>query len=432
MTKLVSAFAIGLLLTQSATVPNTTPLTSKELANRTVYRSAVDAVIWGAPAVITSASEPRPIHDLTFGSNDTCSNAGSVVAAACSVHKQALWALAAKIVTDSHRTNDALGPILSFVSPNLKSSPDLQRQYRIAVAFAAMDYVQANASTALYGFESASAGFIVPSTADEALSRSIGICGNHIAAYEAILGKLEVPVRHVQLWYTDATGKRESHILAEVEWDGRWHLFDVTWGAHFPSPDSTASDPDPLPIETVLSEKPRPIYNPNNPATRFVFAVGADPFAYLYGKDLGVTIADVGEVVVTPKERRGDTLVENFDNIPNFVGFNRPEARSGGTSFLFRGFSGRFDVTVIVTAYAGCGKSRLVLDAETVKPREGTIQFRGVTNPRRLSVSSSDDVCYIVMKSVEFSPTLDRGIASDANTLAGEAGKPLPGDAVPP
>jgi len=48
----VSAFIIGLLLlTQSATAQNAPSFTSKELASRTVYRRAVDAVIWGAPVV---------------------------------------------------------------------------------------------------------------------------------------------------------------------------------------------------------------------------------------------------------------------------------------------------------------------------------------------------------------------------------------------
>ncbi len=52
MRNLLSAMSIGpLLIIQSATAQNTTTVTSKELASRTVYRRAVDAVIWGVPAV---------------------------------------------------------------------------------------------------------------------------------------------------------------------------------------------------------------------------------------------------------------------------------------------------------------------------------------------------------------------------------------------
>ena len=73
MARLVSAFIIGLLLlTQSATAQNAPSFTSKELASRTVYRRAEDAVIWGAPVVTldmmrqayfrdAKASAPRPV-----------------------------------------------------------------------------------------------------------------------------------------------------------------------------------------------------------------------------------------------------------------------------------------------------------------------------------------------------------------------------------
>jgi Transglutaminase-like superfamily len=249
-----------------------------------------------------------------------------------------------------------------------------------------------------------SPGFIVPATADEALSRGIGICGNHIAAFEAILRRLNVPVRSVQLWYTDANDVRQNHILTEVEWDNRWHLFDVTWGATYPGPDSTASHPDPLSIADVLKRKERPVWNPNNPTTRSIFAKGDDPFAYLDGNELSVTIAEVGEVKVKPAELRGNTRVESFRDIPNYVGFNNPEARDSGLSFLFDGLMGRFDVTVNVTAHQGCSTGGLVLDGVVVAAKDGVIQFRGITDPRRLSATSSDDVCYIVMRSVEFEP----------------------------
>ena len=45
MARLVFAFVIGLLLTQSANAQNTKPLTTEELASHTIYRRAVDAVI---------------------------------------------------------------------------------------------------------------------------------------------------------------------------------------------------------------------------------------------------------------------------------------------------------------------------------------------------------------------------------------------------
>src|SRR5271167_1629347 len=52
MRGLVSAFVIALAFcAQLSMAQNTTPLTSQELASRTLYRRAVDAVIWGVPVV---------------------------------------------------------------------------------------------------------------------------------------------------------------------------------------------------------------------------------------------------------------------------------------------------------------------------------------------------------------------------------------------
>ena len=71
MVRLVSAFIIGLLLvSRSATAQNTKPFTSEELASRTVYRRAVDAVIWGAPAVTLDMMRQAYFRDAKASYND--------------------------------------------------------------------------------------------------------------------------------------------------------------------------------------------------------------------------------------------------------------------------------------------------------------------------------------------------------------------------
>ena len=71
MSRLLSALILGLLLaTQSATAQNTAPLTSEELASRTVYRRAVDAVIWGAPAVTLDMMRQAYFRDAKASYND--------------------------------------------------------------------------------------------------------------------------------------------------------------------------------------------------------------------------------------------------------------------------------------------------------------------------------------------------------------------------
>ena len=65
------AFIIGLVaLTQSATAQNAKPFTSKELESRTVYRRAVDAVIWGVPAVNLDMMRQAYFRDAKASYND--------------------------------------------------------------------------------------------------------------------------------------------------------------------------------------------------------------------------------------------------------------------------------------------------------------------------------------------------------------------------
>jgi hypothetical protein len=71
MAQLFSALILGvLMLTQSATAQNTKPLTSKELSSRTFYRRAVDAVIWGAPAVTLDMMRQAYFRDAKASYND--------------------------------------------------------------------------------------------------------------------------------------------------------------------------------------------------------------------------------------------------------------------------------------------------------------------------------------------------------------------------
>ena len=71
MAKYVSALIIGLLLLiQAATAQNSAPLTSEELASRTVYRRAVDAVIWGLPLVGEDAVKQAAFRDGNANYND--------------------------------------------------------------------------------------------------------------------------------------------------------------------------------------------------------------------------------------------------------------------------------------------------------------------------------------------------------------------------
>src|SRR5271166_5227575 len=71
MREFVSVFIIGLaLFAQSAAAQNPTPLSSQELASRTLYRRAVDAVIWGVPVVSLDMMRQAYLRDGKAEYND--------------------------------------------------------------------------------------------------------------------------------------------------------------------------------------------------------------------------------------------------------------------------------------------------------------------------------------------------------------------------
>ena len=71
MSRLAFALAASmLLLVQSATAQDRTAFTPKELASRTVYRRAVDAVIWGVPAVTLDMMRQAYFRDAKASYND--------------------------------------------------------------------------------------------------------------------------------------------------------------------------------------------------------------------------------------------------------------------------------------------------------------------------------------------------------------------------
>src|SRR5271165_5090661 len=71
MRNLVSAVFISLFLTtQSATAQSVAHYTPQELASRTVYRRAVDAVIWGAPVVTLDMMRQAYFRDAKASYND--------------------------------------------------------------------------------------------------------------------------------------------------------------------------------------------------------------------------------------------------------------------------------------------------------------------------------------------------------------------------
>lgn len=95
------------------------------------------------------------------------------------------------------------------------------------LAYAALEYTVGHVSAPQYGvnhpLDTDPSDDADP---DEILAEEAGICGHAGIVMQAILGKISVQTRHVEIYY----GTNGGHVAVEVAWLGMWHYFDPTWG----------------------------------------------------------------------------------------------------------------------------------------------------------------------------------------------------------
>jgi transglutaminase-like putative cysteine protease len=99
------------------------------------------------------------------------------------------------------------------------------------VAISAMSYVVGHVSTGAYGYLELVGGTLPTSNPESILGTQAGICGNAAIAFAAIVRHFGYSVRAVQFYYSTPDGIPDTHIAAEVFYDGAWHYFDPTFGA---------------------------------------------------------------------------------------------------------------------------------------------------------------------------------------------------------
>ena len=109
------------------------------------------------------------------------------------------------------------------------------RRYHLAVALT--NYVQAHASAARYRWQHAQQGgaFVPPASAEEALERGIGACGNQHAIIKEILDIYQIPNRTVQVfWHSGVMQGQRNHIMCEMQLEsGVWAVMDPLYGCVF-------------------------------------------------------------------------------------------------------------------------------------------------------------------------------------------------------
>jgi hypothetical protein len=271
-------------------------------------------------------------------------------------------------------------------------------RFRYYAALSAMSYVQANLSSARYSLfaRTQKEQFRKPGKTEICLAEGIGICGNHIQAFLDIMEALKVPARSVQLYFEDTRGERQSHIVAEVEWGGRWHMFDITWSFV-----AFGDDSQPLSYAEVRAGKPhRASINHNNPWFQ-KYTRSLDAFEYVRFEKGDIIVDGSGTVRPYVLERTPGRVEYSLLHIPNYVGTIVDRDGTPGTIVQEIELPAGFDTLTIATQRANCPGPATIAANGVAKPvHSGTVEFSGLRGTVRLTANDVGKTCFIVLKDI--------------------------------
>lgn len=251
--------------------------------------------------------------------------------------------------------------------------------FRFYAAVSAMNYIQTNISSVRNSLAHSKPDYTPPAGTEFCLVAGRGSCGNHVEAFIDILKALNVPVRPVQVYYEN-NGQRLSHIVAEVEWSGRWHMFDVTFGfiPHNGHPFEALSYMEARQRGTVEGE-----HNYIN-THRIVLREDISTFDYL----------TMGDVVIDGTGTIHPPLLGNkfsFSHIPNYIGKTKIQNGSIGEMSM-QVAQGSVTITpsaiACETGYLTSGDTSVPITSEPM-----TINVKGP-----ISIKSDAEICYVVIK----------------------------------
>jgi hypothetical protein len=280
--------------------------------------------------------------------------------------------------------------------------PDLQLFYHRQIITDALTLVPAFMSSAKYGYDLVeNPRQTPPSNSDDAITRNIGLCGNHASLFKELLETLGLRTRTVQFWWTDDMGGQQNHIAVEVFFHDAWRLYDPTFGAYFV--DGTNADAEPLSTNEARAKNFRPIVDVRNKNYRDYELAEVDPFAYLRRDNVDTTISYNGVIHAHLFGR--EILETHFENIPNFIGHSREDnhdAASDGISFAFPEARGRFRVSIEIGAVVGCVNSSFRIGNTIVAVGQATIDVTDISDPMSLKMEGHEEGCYAVLNSIRF------------------------------
>lgn len=298
---------------------------------------------------------------------------------------------------------------LYFYELNHKKDPITQNKpkthyFAAFAAIEAMTMVQTLQSAARYSFISIVEKKALGSLSmEECLANWVGICGNHIDLFLHIMRALDIPARTLQFTYDlthNNVTRRNTHIVAEVYYSGKWRFFDVSNGAVYPT-DTPLLFKSYDEIKRDLSAKP--LLNENNGWFAFRKMVGVNDMDYLKLKHSGVISDMSGQITIDVKSStKHPEAVERFEDLFNFIGDNQINQKREGISYRFN-LKGKHKAKLEMGG-VGCVDhpgNRISVAGREFPVSMPVIEI-DVEKSFDLKVKHADDVCYVVVNQITF------------------------------
>ena len=239
--------------------------------------------------------------------------------------------------------------------------PGLSREYVFAVA--TMNYVQSQLSSLNYS-RLAINKTPLPGTVEECFQQKAGICGNQIAAFLQIAGRLKVRARPVEFYvHGETPEKNHGHICAEVFYRQKWRLIDVTWGTLYRIPggaiDELASITE---IRGDRRSRRWAVTNETDLWYQQWKASGLDPLEYIDLDQIDILRGRAGTIRLAPQPLDAGPKYQPIHQ-PGYLGRNDAREDFGSIALtLLRVDPGSRELRIDVTGVAG--KGQLVISSQ--------------------------------------------------------------------
>jgi hypothetical protein len=320
-------------------------------------------------------------------------------AAACGASSFGTFQRASASVQDAPYalTERAINYVRSEASSAAQTKDSSNTKFRYYAALSALNFVQTNLSGVRYNDYLGSPA-LKGLNVERAFRLMIGECGNQYEAFATILRALKIPVRQVQLFYTDDRRNHVGHVIPEVRWGGKWHMFDVSFGF---VPIGEKNRFDVLSFSELRAGVPyKAMVNQNAVALQRASEF-TDVFYWRTTLNLDYLIEGRGTIRPYIDHRGQDGIVFGMQNLPEEVG--KMPYDGGKTGDIRFAVSAPTEMEMVIhVGYESCQGGTLAVNDVRFPVRSGTLATR--VGPGAVTVAidtPGHSICYAQITGIE-------------------------------